>query len=232
MIFGLRWWKFVAYYDFDLFSCFSPIPIRTISENQDIYNSSKISINISHPQAKTSFSWRVMDIMASDSCLVMEYKKDWMDLFAHLLSKETLDATIYKDRFDMRNKVLRLLNDEELRIRCIKDFNHAIESNGRWNKRYLLLNKFLSVNLFNDIHSDPTYIHIPSKIDFFEESDETPKSQKTNRKNLLKRIKLKNRFKLLFYGIQLIFAQLPILGLLYNRHNRKKIIRSINKYMR
>ncbi len=33
------------------------------------------------PLAKTSFSWRVMDIMASGACLLMEDKPDWRDLF-------------------------------------------------------------------------------------------------------------------------------------------------------
>ena len=47
-----------------------------------------------------------MDIMASNSCLLMEDKPDWRDLFEKYLSKETLEAVIYKDRFDMREKAI------------------------------------------------------------------------------------------------------------------------------
>ena len=90
-----------------------------------------------------------MDIMASNSCLLMEDKPDWRDLFEKYLSKETLEAVIYKDRFDMREKAIKLLNDEELRLRCVADLNNAIEQNGRWENRFKELEKFTNIKLLN-----------------------------------------------------------------------------------
>lgn len=142
--YGVRWWNHIAYYDFELAKCFDPTPKITLSDNQEVYNSSKISVNISHPQAKSSFSWRVMDIMASNSCLLMEDKKDWRNLFEQYLSKETVNAIIYSDMYDMRNKAINLLNDDDLRKRCVADLNNAIDQNGRWHHRLINLEKFLN----------------------------------------------------------------------------------------
>ncbi|CDF29994.1 putative uncharacterized protein [Methanoculleus sp. CAG:1088] len=147
--YGVRWWNHIAYYDFELAKCFDPTPKVSLEDNQWVYNTSKISVNISHPQAKSSFSWRVMDIMASNACLLMEDKKDWRDLFERYLSKETLDHVIYADRYDLRKKAIELLNDDELRNRCVKDLNNAIEQNGRWNHRLFRLQNFLDIPLMN-----------------------------------------------------------------------------------
>lgn len=142
--YGVRWWNHIAYYDFELAKCFDSTPKITLEDNQWVYNTSKISVNISHPQAKSSFSWRVMDIMASNSCLLMEDKIDWRNLFEKYLSKQTLDAIIYQDMFDMREKAIKLLNDDKLRQNCVKELNHAIEQNGRWHIRFMQLEKLIS----------------------------------------------------------------------------------------
>lgn len=149
-IYGKRKWEKIAYYDLDIAAClnYDLVP-STLEDNLYLYNSSKISLNISHPQAKSSFSWRVMDIMASNSCLLMERKTDWLDLFSEYISEETLNSVIYDDRFDMRNKAIRLLNDENLRLKCVKELNNAISKNGRWDHRLDSLQNFLGINLKN-----------------------------------------------------------------------------------
>lgn len=167
-IFGNRHWEQIAYYDFELANCHNEMPILTNSDNQWVYNTSKISINISHPQARSSFSWRVMDIMASNSCLLTEDKPDWRDLFEKYLSKETLDTVIYTDRFDMREKAKKLLSDNKLRQRCITDLNRAIEKNGRWEFRLKKLQDFLGISLLNAVEKDSIYVELSkNRIDTF-----------------------------------------------------------------
>lgn len=160
VFYGVRWWNHIAYYDFELAKCFDPTPKITLEDNQWVYNTSKISINISHPQAKSSFSWRVMDIMASQACLLMEDKQDFKDLFGEYLSKDTLDAIIYKDRYDLRQKAINLLENEELRRKCVTELNNAIEKNGRWECRFRELQSFIGVQLLNT-NKAPQYIVIP-----------------------------------------------------------------------
>ena len=51
--------------------------IWTLQENEDFYNSSKISISPIHPQGRgCGFPWRTFDIMASNACLVSEQSSD------------------------------------------------------------------------------------------------------------------------------------------------------------
>ncbi len=162
--YGVRWWNHIAYYDFELAKCFDPTPKITLEDNQWVYNTSKISVNISHPQAKSSFSWRVMDIMASNSCLLMEDKQDWRDLFEKYLSQETLDLVIYNGIYDMRNKAIKLIQDDDLRTKCVKELNNAIEKNGRWHHRLILLEHLLKIPLVFQKNEFPILISYGNEL--------------------------------------------------------------------
>lgn len=149
-IFGLEDWKYVAVQDLGLRKCFDPRPAATIQENEDIYNTSLLAVNISHPQAIKGFSWRVMDIMASNACLLTENKLDWHDLFGQYLSQEVIDAVTFNDRYDMRQKAIRLLADNNLREQCVVELNNAVEKNGRWEHRFYKLEGLINtVSLVN-----------------------------------------------------------------------------------
>lgn len=217
--YGVRWWNHIAYIDFDLAKCFDQTPKISVEDNQWVYNTSKVSVNISHPLAKSSFSWRVMDIMASNACLVMEDKPDWRNLFGKYLSKETINSIIYKDRFDMRDKVKRLLSDETLRQKCVKELNNAIEQNGRWEIRFKSLEKFLGIKLLN-LNQKGKLIRIERKENF------------KKKKNFLANFKLKNRIKVFTYGGLLVLSQIPIIDICLNRKKRVKLLEKINKYWR
>lgn len=222
--YGVRWWNKIAYYDFELADCFDETPKVTLEDNEWVYNTSKISINISHPQAKSSFSWRVMDIMASGACLLMEDKPDWRELFAPYLSEETLKTVIYKDRFDMREKAKKLLADEKLRLRCVADLNNAIEQNGRWEKRFAELEKFLGIKFLDNISKSSEYIVIKRK----EGKDIKGKQKKT----FLQRMKFKQRGKNIFYLSCLILAQIPVVDLFFKKKRRQKLLNKIMQYWR
>ena len=163
--YGVRWWNHIAYYDFELAKCFDSTPIITLEDNQYVYNSSKLSVNISHPQAKTSFSWRVMDIMASNSCLLMEDKPDWRDLFEKYLSSETLDLIIYNGPYDLRSKVIYLLSDEDVRKQCVKELNSAIDNNGRWNTRFIALEKMIGIKITYLSNDDQILLSVGNTLD-------------------------------------------------------------------
>ena len=234
--YGVRWWNKIAYYDFELAKCFDPTPKTTIEENQWVYNTSKISVNFSHPLARSSFSWRVMDIMASNSCLLMEDKPDWHELFDKYLSQETLETVIYSDRFDMRDKAIRLLNDESLRLRCVKDLNNAIERNGRWELRFRVLGEFLGINFLKLKNNHPTYIIVSRESGKITKSDEgTAKPEEKSSNKLVGDVKLKyrnfkNKYKLMFYLFVCFFAQIPPFSLFYKDRDRVRFLKKINKW--
>ena len=233
IFYGLRWWKNIAYYDFELACCFNEKVIRTLAENQWVYNTSKISVNISHPQAKSSFSWRVMDIMASNACLLMEDKPDWRDLFEKYLSPETLENIIYTDRFDMREKAKKLLADEKLRQRCIRELNNAIEQNGRWEKRFAKLQEFVGIPLMNQSGTG-AFFFLKNECDCNKADTKNVSSTilYKQKKNFLKRINVKKRTKLFFYLTVLALYQIPIIDIGIRRENRNRILTKIQKYWR
>lgn len=228
--YGVRWWNKIAYYDFELADCFDETPKVTLEDNEWVYNTSKISINISHPQAKSSFSWRVMDIMASGACLLMEDKPDWRELFAPYLSDETLENVIYKDRFDMREKAKKLLADEKLRLRCVADLNNAIEQNGRWENRFAMLEKFLGINLLNNKNNSPEYIFIKRDEKVVHNANKEAKLH--HKKTFVQRMKFKQRGKNIFYLSCLILAQIPVVDLLFKKKRRQKLLNKVMQYWR
>ncbi len=133
----------------DVACCYIEKEVFEKVELEKIYNSSKISLNSSHYQAVSGFSWRVMDIMASNSCIMMEAKEDWDYLFGKYISDEVKNAITYKDKHDIRKKVTTLLENEKLRLQCVKECNDAIKKNGRWSHRFKKLEKKFNLNLFN-----------------------------------------------------------------------------------
>ena len=159
VIYGVRW-DLAAYYDYELYNCYDDRVISTAADNEWVYNTSKVSVNISHPQATSSFSWRVMDIMASNACLVTEMKRDWNDLFGNYISDEVKDAIIYTDRYELRDKVKTILEDESLRNKCVSELNKSIEENGRWESRFAKLEKQTGIRLLNNNTDSSQYIYI------------------------------------------------------------------------
>lgn len=233
VFYGLRHWSRIAYYDFELAKCFDPTPHITLEENQWVYNTSKISVNFSHPLAKSSFSWRVMDIMASNACLLMEDKPDWRDLFEKYLSPDVLNAIIYKDRFDMRQKAIKLLNDEKLRLKCVAELNNAIEKNGRWEVRFKSLEKFLGIKLLKIKNSQPELIVVSRMENNLAQKEQDVKTPaiKTH-KTFLHSLRLKNRYKLMWYLPIAFVVQIPVLDLLFRSRKREKLLHKIQKWWR
>lgn len=227
--YGVRWWNHIAFYDFEIARCFDPTPKVTVEENEWVYNTSKISVNFSHPLAKSSFSWRVMDIMASNSCLLMEDKPDWRDLFEKYLSKDVLNVIIYKDRFDMRQKAIKLLKNEKLRLKCVAELNNAIEKNGRWDLRFKLLEKLSGIKLLKLKNKNPEYFV------FKVESKNTESLWQTNIKthqSFLHSLRLKNRCILMGLLAVAFVVQIPVLDLAMRSHKRETLLHKIEKWWR
>lgn len=226
-IYGLGSWRELLYFDVDLAKCFDETNISNFNDNLEIYNRSKIAVNISHKQAVSSFSWRVMDIMASNSCLLMEDKPDWRDLFEKYISPDVLDAVIYQDRFDMRQKAVRLLSDEKLRKKCVAELNNAIEKNGRWEIRFASLEKFLGVKLLNNKNKNPRYVFIQR---------EEPKASVATAQDTrpLREVSgLKKRCKNAFYLTWMLIGQIPVIDhFVCNSKRRARLMEKLHKWRR
>ena len=88
---------------------YNPKQIYSLKDNQDLYNSSRICINVNHLQAISGFSWRVCDIMASTGCLVSEYRRNLEAFFPGI------PIPTFTNKFEAREQCRRLLANDNLR---------------------------------------------------------------------------------------------------------------------
>lgn len=157
VVHGKDEWVLDSTADMDLALAYDRTPVATLKENQDVYNSSKIGININHTQADSGFSWRVLDIMASGACLVTEENKRLKELFPNL------DIPMFKDRFEARDICRKILADESLRLEIVSQCNAAVEKGFRFNDMAVALENFLGMNFHNgggDEAPAPVIVHV------------------------------------------------------------------------
>lgn len=128
--------------------------IYSLRDNQDVYNQSKLSINVNHLQAVSGFSWRVCDIMASSSCLVSEYKSDLVRLFPKV------PIPTFSNQYEAREQCCRLLKEDALREDIVCASNEAIEGNYRFNHLIPMLEDFLGIRLTSSIAPDKSQLTI------------------------------------------------------------------------
>lgn len=148
VIYGKNEWIFDSTVDMELALAYNATPISSVMDNQNVYNSSKIGININHIQADTGFSWRVLDIMASGACLVTEYNKRLVELFPHI------NIPFFIDRFEARNVCKKLLNNEVLRSEIVKQCNEAIEGGYRFNHVIKDIEDFTCIKIASPIEGN------------------------------------------------------------------------------
>ncbi|MDR1683915.1 MAG: glycosyltransferase [Elusimicrobiota bacterium] len=115
--------------------------VYSLRHNQNIYNSSKIGININHLQAKTGFSWRVCDIMASAACLVSEYKPDFDTAFPGI------KIPFFSNPYQAREQCLKLLNNENMRQDIVAACNEIIDKKYRFANILEIMEQYLGINL-------------------------------------------------------------------------------------
>jgi len=143
----------------DIFNSYNPKQIYSVSQTQDAYNSSKIGININHSQAKTGFSWRVMDILASSSVLVSNYSPDLVEELGEELSREV----IYHSPREAYEICLKFLNDEDLREKIVRQSNEIVEKFHTWDIRIKEIEKILQLGLVGMDKKKGTYALLEAK---------------------------------------------------------------------
>lgn len=129
-LYGTKSWSSVYYWNIDLNMAYIDKRVYSIKHNQDIYNSSKIGINVSHYQATTGFPWRVMDIMASNACLVTDNHSSFNRLFRNV------PIPVYESVGEVRDICKCLINDESRRREIVLQCQEVI--NNKYRFRHLL----------------------------------------------------------------------------------------------
>ena len=207
-LYGVRW-NTLPKEMLNLRLAYDETPKYTLEDNQNVYNSSKINISISHPQCKGyAFPWRIYDIMASSGLLVASYSK--------LLEEKTkgiVDIPMFKSPYEARDLCKYALNNPSYCEDIIRASNEYIEKYGRWKNNFEILSDKFDIKLLNDKKENE---------EFQVYNDITVKLSK--RKNIIKR-----RIKIFCYSILLAFSQIPILNIFQNEN---KLHQKVEKYWR
>ncbi len=141
-VYGSNSWIDTCNSSVDLALSYSDLEVSSVSDNQNIYNSSKISINISHAQAGRAFSWRVRDIMACNSVLVSDPREDLVTQFGKYVKIPT-----YETPYEARQICQKLLQDDVWRREIIVGSQLAIEEGHRFKHRLKDLEEMVGVEL-------------------------------------------------------------------------------------
>ena len=104
--------------------------ILSASENKDIYDRSKLSINLHFAHNSidpnlSSYSWRVPDIMASNSCLVSTYCPALDQDFS-----KWVKIPQFSNKFEAYDVCRKLLSDESWRKDIVENSKIAIKEGG------------------------------------------------------------------------------------------------------
>ena len=214
-IYGIHW-ENLPNTEYLLKLAYDDTPKYSLKHNQDVYNSSKINISVSHPQCKGyTYPWRALDIMASSGLLISSYSK--------LLEEQTkgyVNIPMYKSPWEARELCLYALNNPNWSEDIISASNEYIEKFGRWKDNFEVIENLTGVKLLNLNNVNQKSFDI-MQIDKFS----------TKRKFEFKyKLNLKKRIKNVINGFSLVCMNLPILEILYSKKIREKIYSSIIKY--
>lgn len=126
-------------------------PTFSLQHNQNVYNSSKISISISHPQCRgIAFPWRIYDIMASNSLLISSYSKSLEEN-----TSKFVKIPMYKNPYDARRLCQYALNNPNYCEDIILACNDFIEKYGRWEDNFKIIEDTIKVNLTSNKNDRP-----------------------------------------------------------------------------
>jgi hypothetical protein len=135
---------------------------------EKIFNQSLISLNISHLQARNvGFSWRLLDMMASNSLLITETNFIIKNLYK-IGSKQ-----LYETPRDCFNKIKYFLKNKSAMPDLIFRQNEYVKKYARWNDRVKKIEEIFNLKINNNsntnklsYHSDIIIIRINKKIKF------------------------------------------------------------------
>ncbi len=148
-IYGTKNWITDTYNKPNLILNFINTPVYSLKHNQDIYNSSKIGININHLQACSGFSWRVCDILASNACLVSEYKSNIESFFVKA------NIPMFTNHYEAREICKKLINNENMRKDIVAASQEIIDSKFRYKYTKREIENFLNLD-FSNINNTPS----------------------------------------------------------------------------
>jgi hypothetical protein len=191
--------------------------IASLQEQQEVYNSSKLSISISHVQAQSGFPWRIFDIMASNSCLVTDYHADFEAYCPNI------KIPIFNNHYEAREVCKKLLQEENMRKDIVLSCQEIVNKKFRFKNFLDIIECCLNVKLKTERLG---IVRILNEEQFLQSRGMQKKITP------IQKLKVKNRIKMFFYLFFLMLGQIVIVDLFFNKKKREKLLGKILKYMR
>ncbi len=129
-------------YNYKLYSKCHYNTVSTVEENEKVYNESKISLSFPHHQTKTGFSWRVCDILATNSMLISNKTEKLTQFFGD-------NVVTFKDEKDLKDKCLYYLNHEDERKDIVQKCQEIINKNHRFENLFKVFEEKTGYSLIN-----------------------------------------------------------------------------------
>ena len=151
----------------DLYCSYNPQRIYTLKQNQDLYNSSKICLNVNHLYTTESFSWRVCDIMASSGCLVSEWTPNLTKYFPQV------PIPMFRNKYEAHEQCAKVLKDDKLRAEVVAASQQAIDEKFRFRHVLPIIEEMCGMDLrspnqgkveFLKVGNNGTVIKPPTKF--------------------------------------------------------------------
>lgn len=127
-----------------LYACFHKDTVITVEENQSVYNTSKINININHDQSVNGMNFRICDVLASGGCLISSYSPFVREQF------KEIPIPMFNDSFEARNLCKDFLENKGKREDLVALSNEIIDKEWRWKHRFKEMEQITGVSLFSD----------------------------------------------------------------------------------
>lgn len=190
-LFGSSNWHETAAHFPDVAAAHDPRKVYSLQHNQDIYNASKVCLSVAHSQAEDGFPWRIMDIMASNGCLLSDYKPGLAQF-----TKGYVDIPMYQSPADAQMLARKLLRDEVWRRELVDGAQRCIADKGRWAHRFRDMQDQLGVPLINTAATKKGSLSLLFGEDYVRESA-TATHERDSAGTLLRRwrAKLKRRLQ-------------------------------------
>lgn len=143
-LYGTRDWLLSGGENAALYLAYKPKGIYSLKDNQDLYNSAKIGLNVNHVQAVSGFSWRVCEIMASTACLVSEESSNLKRYFPDV------PIPTFSNKYEAREQCERILKDDGLRQYISWKSREAIDKKYRFCNVLPLIEAAAGIDLHGD----------------------------------------------------------------------------------
>jgi len=149
-------WEFLDTTFPQLAAGFDPRIVWGLQENIDFYNRSKLSLCPMHPQAKgAGFSWRALDVFASNSCLLSSESSELRELV-----RDYVDLPTFKSPMQAYALAKKLLENEDYRLSIVNSCQQYVDDHGRWIHRFREMEKILDIPLISENAEKGTVRHM------------------------------------------------------------------------